>query len=237
MRTQFCVLALIAGGSFSTSSFAGVLEYGDRDMCNTGVYGTDPTFGATLQGLAVGATSLGTGIYGHSFPFAPSGDFAGTDQIYVGSVQTGAHDGYSNSVERVNGPQSVSMDYSSLVTGAGIQSLTFGFMADDFQNAVFGQPFTARINGVVNDALTALLNSLDQTGPVLQFVSIGLDVSTLDPSHVLTLTIDQGGDGGDGWAIDFLTIGVTEVPAPGSAVFALAGLCAAGRRSRWSAAE
>jgi hypothetical protein len=26
---------------------------------------------------------------------------------------------------------------------------------------------------------------------------------------VLTLTIDDGGDGGDGWAIDFLTVAVT----------------------------
>jgi hypothetical protein len=216
----------------SANAFSGVLEYGDRDMCNTGVYGTDPTLGATLEGLAVGATSLGTGIYGHGFPFAPSSDFAGTDQIFVGSVQTGFHDGYSNAGERTAGPQSIALDYSTLVSGAGIQSLTLGFMADDFQNAVFGQPFTARINGVVNDTLTALLNSLDQTGPVLQFVSIGLDVSTLDPSNVLTLTIDQGGDGGDGWAIDFLTIGLVEVPAPGSAVALLAGLFAAKRRKR-----
>lgn len=211
---------------------AGVLEFGDRDMCNTGVYGTGPTLGASLEGLAVGATSLGTGIYNHGFPFSPSSDYAGTDQIYVGSTQTGFHDGYSGANERLNGPQSISMDYSSLVIGGGIQSLTLGFMADDFQNAVFGQPFTARINGVVNDTLTNLLNSLDQTGPVLQFVSIGLDVGSLDPSHVLTLTIDQGGDGGDGWAIDFLTIGVTNVPAPNTAACMLLGLIAANRRRR-----
>lgn len=229
MKNYLCVVAVLAG---SVNAFAGVLEYGDRDMCNTGVYGTDPTAGATLQNLAVGATSLGINIYGHGFPFAPASDFAGTDQIYVGSVQTGGHDGYSNSPQRINGPQSISMDYSSLITGAGVQSLTLGFMADDFQNSVFGQPFTARINGVVNDALTTLLNSLNQTGPLLQFVSVGVDVSTLDPSHVLTLTIDQAGDGGDGWAIDFLTIGVTEVPAPGTATLFLAGLLTAKRRKR-----
>lgn len=229
MKNYVCVVAVLAG---SVSSFAGVLEYGDRDMCNTGAYGTDPTAGATLNGLAVGATSLGINIYGHGFPFSPASDFAGTDQIFVGSTQSGFHDGYSSYSGRTPGPQVVSMDYSSLVTGAGIQSLTLGFMADDFQNAVFGQPFTARIDGVVNDALTALLNSLDQTGPVLQFVSVGVDVSTLDPSHVLTLTIDQAGDGGDGWAIDFLTIGVTEVPAPGTATLFFAGLLAAKRRKR-----
>jgi hypothetical protein len=30
----------------------------------------------------------------------------------------------------------------------------------------------------------------------------------LDPSNVLTLAIDEGGNGGDGWAVDFLTVGV-----------------------------
>lgn len=229
MRNHLCVVAVLA---VSGSALAGVLEYGDRDMCNTGVYGTDPTAGATLEGLGAGATSLGSNIYGHGFPFSPSSDFLGTDQIFVGSTQTGFHDGYSGAGQRTAGPQTISMDYSSLITGAGVQSLTLGFMADDFQNAVFGQPFTARINGVVNDTLTALLNSLDQTGPVLQFVSIGLDVGKLDLSHVLTLTIDQGGDGGDGWAIDFLTIGVTEIPAPNTALLLLGGLLAGKRRRR-----
>ena len=42
----------------------------------------------------------------------------------------------------------------------------------------------------------------------MQFFSIGLDPASLDESNVLTLTIDEGGDGGDGWAVDFLTVGV-----------------------------
>jgi len=42
---------------------------------------------------------------GHEFPFTPSaGDFAGTDQIYVRSVQTAAHDGYAGAAQRINGP-------------------------------------------------------------------------------------------------------------------------------------
>src|SRR4030095_9043491 len=52
------------------------------------------------------------------------------------------------------------------------------------------------------------INSLLQTGPVVQFLSIGLDPASLDVSNVLTLTIDERGDGGDGWAVDFLTVGV-----------------------------
>jgi hypothetical protein len=35
---------------------------------------------------------------------------------------------------------------------------------------------------------------------------------------VLTLSIDQGGDGGDGWALDYLTVGVTTQQTPTSTV-------------------
>ena len=76
------------------------------------------------------------------------------------------------------------------------------------QFPVWRQPFSASINGTVNAALKRTLNSLVQTGPVVQFFSIGLDPASLDESNVLTLTIDNVGDGGDGWDVDFLTVGV-----------------------------
>jgi len=151
-----------------------------------------------------------------------------TDQIYVGSVQTGAHDGYSGMPVRINGPQTLVLNYSSLVSGGTVATLTLGIGADDFQFPVFGQPFTATVNGVVNTALTSLLNSLVQTGPVVQFVSIGLNPAIDTPAHTLTLSIDQGGDGGDGWAIDYLTVGVTTnaaaAPEPATAALFLAGI-------------
>jgi len=65
-------------------------------------------------------------------------------------------------------------------------------------------------------APATVLNTIDQTFPQVQFFTIGLELAGLLPTHVLTLSIDQGGDGGDGWAVDFLTVGVTVVPAPGS---------------------
>jgi hypothetical protein len=71
------------------------------------------------------------------------------------------------------------------------------------------------VNGVTNTALTAALNALNQTGPYEQFLTIGISPSVLLPGDVLTLSIDEGGTGGDGWAIDFLTIGITTSPAPG----------------------
>jgi hypothetical protein len=212
----------------------GVLQYGDQDVLGTATYASDPTAGATLQGLATDAITFATLITPHGFPFTPSvGEFPGTDQIYVGSTQTGAHDGYAGASERIAGPQVLSLDYSALLTGPTISSLTLGIAADDFQNAVFGQPFTASINGIVNPALTAALNGLDQSGPVVQFLSIGINPAVLDPSHILNITIDQGGDGGDGWAVDFLTVGVTTVPSPGAAgLLGLGGALVGMRRRR-----
>ncbi len=173
-------------------------------------------------------TSQGSDRPPPGFPFAPGvGEFPGTDQIFVGSTQTGFHDGYSGS-PRLNGPQVLTLDYSSLVgPGQVLTSLTLGIAADDFQFPVFGQPFTAKVNGVTSTALTSLLNGLSQSGPQVQFVTLGLDPSIDAGSHVLTISIDQGGDGGDGWAVDFLTVGVTtaspNVPEPSTILLVGAG--------------
>jgi hypothetical protein len=217
---------------------AGVLTFGTEDCLTTGCYGlNDPTSGAQLQGLAPNASTIATSAFGHGYPFAPTlGDFPGTDQIYVGSVQTASDDGYSNYSGRLNGPDVLTMDYSSLV-GAGqtVQTLTLGLALDDFQFPAFGNPFTFMVNGVADPALTTLAESLNETGPIVQFVTIGISPSILASDNVLTVSIDEGGDGGDGYAIDFATVGVTTVtsavPEPGSfvllagwiAMFALAG--------------
>jgi hypothetical protein len=210
---------------------AALVTFGDQDCLNQSpsCYGAnDPTSGATLEGLAPGASTLATSSFSHGFPFAPGvGEFPGTDQIFVGSTQTGFHDGYSVS-PRLNGPQVLTLDYSSLVgPGQVLTSLTLGIAADDFQFPVFGQPFTAKVNGVTSTALTSLLNGLSQSGPQVQFVTLGLDPSIDAGSHVLTISIDQGGDGGDGWAVDFLTVGVTtaspNVPEPSTILLLGAG--------------
>lgn len=207
---------------------ADIIEYGDEDLLNTGTYSSDPKAGATLQGLSAGVVTLATNSFGHVFPFSPApGDFLGTDQIYVGSVQTGAHDGYSVAASRINGPQVITLDYSSLLgSGQVVETFTLGIAADDFQFPTQGQPFTARINGVIDPLLTAQLNALDEGGPITQFFTIGLAPSALLSSKVLTLTIDEGGDGGDGWAVDFLTVGVTTrfVPEPASVALLVIGL-------------
>lgn len=195
-----------------TTGSSAVKMYGDADALGTGAYGaSDPTAGATLQGLASGTVTFASLVTGHTFPFSPGvGDFAGTDQIFVGTTQTAFHDGYSGASSRINGPQVFTLDYSSLIPpGSKIGTLTLGIAADDFQFPAFGQPFTASINGTDNAALTAALNGLNQTGPVTQFFTIGIDPAALTSNHQLTLAINQLGDGGDGWAVDFLTVGAT----------------------------
>jgi hypothetical protein len=180
--------------------------------------------------LAPNAVTLASTAFGHGFPFTPdAGDFPGTDTIFVGSVQTAAHDGYSTFAGRVNGPQVLTLDYSSIVPGGqSLSTLTLGIAADDFQFQAFGQPFTATVNGSVNAALTAQLNAFNQGGPVVQFFTIGLDPKIDSGSHVLTLSIDEGGDGGDGWAVDFLTMGATTttsaVPEPSALAMLLLGM-------------
>src|SRR5215475_4612507 len=145
---------------------AAVITFGDQDCFGMGCYGAaDPTAGATLQGLAPNAVTFATTSFGHGYPFLPgAGDFPGTDRIYVGSTQTGAHDGYSTSVERINGPQTFVLNYASLVpSGQTVVSLTLGIAADDFQFPSFGQPFTATVNGASNSTLVNTLQGLSQS--------------------------------------------------------------------------
>jgi hypothetical protein len=239
MRSR--VFAMLLAGTLSPAlAQASSLTFGDLDCLGLGCYGaSNPTAGATLEGLAPGAITLATTGFGHAFPFAPAiGEFAGTDTIFVGSTQTGFHDGYSVSAPRVNGPQVLTLDYSSLVgPGQLLTTLTLGIAADDFQFPSFGQPFTARVNGVVNAALTAQLNAVDLGGPVVRFFTIGLNPAVDPGNHILTLSIDQGGDGGDGWAVDYLTVGATvtnaAVPEPSTwamLALGLGGLAAAAAR-------
>lgn len=223
---------------FTTSLSPNVLLYGTENLLGTGTYSSDPTAGATLVGLAPGDVTFAALAQNHGFPFSPApGAYPGTDQIYVGQNQTAFHDGYSQASSRIAGPQVVSFDYSSLVpAGSSVDTLTLGIAADDFQYSVFGNPFSASINGTFDPVLSATLNSLKETGPVVHLFTIGINAASLSSSDILNLSINEGGDGGDGWAVDYFTIGVTTSPIPEpSSWFLLAagigGLIAPSRKS------
>jgi hypothetical protein len=232
---QYTFVAILVFVMLSASQgYASVLQYGDKDVLGTATYSSEPTAGATLEGLTINQVTTASLITDHVYPFGPSVDYAGTDQIYVGSTQTINHDGYSGYAWRLNGPQVISMNYGSAIpTGHIVTTLTLGIAADDFQNPAFGQSFSASVNGVSNATLTSKLNSLDQTGPKVQFFSIGIDPDDLETNDILTLSVNQGGTGGDGWAIDFLTIGLTtEVPEPATiCLLGIGGLLLRRRKS------
>jgi hypothetical protein len=215
-----------------------VITYGDMDCLGQGCYGSnDPTAGATLQGLAPDAVTLASSYFVHTWPFDPSpGEFPGTDTIYVGSTQTAQFDGYSGYAGRVNGPQVFTLDYSSLIgPGQSLGTLTLGIAVDDFQFQLAGDPFIVTLNGAPDPALTTALESFGRSGPAVQFFSIGIDPAVDTGSHVLTLSIDEGGTGGDGWAVDFLTVGATTSPEPSAMALlalGLGGLAAAAARRR-----
>jgi hypothetical protein len=158
----------------------------------------------------------------------------------VGSVQTASHDGYATFSGRLIGPLVLTLDYSSLVpAGQKVTSLTLGLGTDDFQSPAFGQPFIATNNGQAASFLSDKLSFLDDTGPAEHFFTIGISPSRLLSTNVLTVSIDEGGDG---FAMDFATVGVitaiSAVPEPSALAFACLSVVAViGGRWRKGAAE
>jgi len=237
LKRRSIVGGLIALGLATASAPADVIQFGDRDLLNTGSYADDPTAGATLQGLAPGAVTAATKTYAHPFPFTPDpGTFGGTDQMYTSGQNSRPRDGYSGSAGTVNGPQVLTMDYNSVVpAGQRVETLTLGIAADDFQQPRFKLPYVAKVNQVVNAALTNQLNAMDLGTPEVRFFSVGIDPAVLAPSNVLDLSIERAGPGSDGWAVDFTTIGVTTtaqtVPEPTTLGVMVLGAVAIGLRT------
>ena len=66
------------------------MEYGDEDVLGTVVYPGDPKTGATLEGLLPDAVTLARAAVVSRIPILcrRRRDHPGTDEIYVGSVQT-----------------------------------------------------------------------------------------------------------------------------------------------------
>jgi len=211
-RTIAGSMALLA--ATAAGARAEVMQYGDRNLLGTGSYPTDPTAGATLEGLAPGAVTVATNSYRHPFPFTPApGAAPGTDQMYTMGAPSTTHDGYSVSKGVINGPQVMNINYGGLVAaGQNVGTLTLGLAADDFQQPLLHEPFVAKVNGLIDAALSKQLNSLDLSSPAVQFFSVGIDPALLNASKVLSVDIERAGPASDGWAVDFATVGVTLAP-------------------------
>ncbi|MBL8217152.1 MAG: hypothetical protein JNK87_40905 [Bryobacterales bacterium] len=198
-----------------SSTAAVTLTYGDQDCLGYACYGTaDPKAGTALTGLAPNQINSANNSYLHSnqFPRTQAGDYSNTDQIFIESTtRVPPADGYSNDPTRRAGPMTFGLDYSSLVPpGRAPVTLTLGMALDDFQFPRWGRAFTAAVNGAPHAALTAHLNAVgtDLTGPRVRFFTIGIDPAILRQDNILNISINGGG-GSDGFAVDFLTIGVT----------------------------
>ena len=66
-------------------------------------------------------------------------------------------------------------------------------LSDDEPKLADGTVLSAHQVDALSGTLTALLNSLDHSGPVVNFFTVGLDPTTLAGNHILNLAIDEGG--------------------------------------------
>jgi hypothetical protein len=198
-------LAIYDGNSATlVDDASGIAIYGTENFFGQGYPAkANPYEGATLTGLAANASTVAISKFVAPTTFAPTtSDYPGTNQIYVGSDQTPG-------VNQVAGPQVFSLDYSALTKlSRPIKTFTLGIATDGFENPTTNIPYTVSINGVVNTALTSILNNLNDADRVEQYVSIGIDPAQLLASKVLTISIDSPGNDVSGWAVNFLTVGI-----------------------------
>lgn len=150
--------------------------------------------------------------WSHGYPWDPRpGAAEGTDRIMLGTTYTGEdqRDGYS-----AYWPQDpegattrpVVLEYDT--DGLEIENALLQIVIDDFQAPRFGSRFTATINGCDAPFIYELINQVDQTGPVVQVISIQVPEAFLKrvASGSLSLFIDEAGGVGDGFAIDFVKL-------------------------------
>lgn len=223
----WATVGLLTAAGAAAGQPANVVVFGDLDRVGNGTYLTSPWDTAALFGLTAGQTSAGP-VFPAAGPTPPNqADFQRTDRVLKGTGS--AQDGYANAMNNpLSGAHTFTLDYTAaLQGGTAVDTLTIGVMLIDVQPSASAQ-YTLNVNGSASafTNITGVVNGLDQAGQAGQFLSFGvpLDVLALNPSaNTLNFTIDQG-VGGDGFAVDFLTVGVTPVPEPAGLL--LVGLAA-----------
>jgi hypothetical protein len=144
----------------------------------------------------------------HPWPWRPSPEDApGTDRIMVGSAlgESSWGDGYHATNERfVAEPVIVPLGQLPEIVGPVYLQI---FM-DDLQPKSWGSKWVLSLNGQPMERVSALLNVLDQSGPIGKLITLLLPeefewVSDTD----LEILIDDSETGvGDGYAIDFVRL-------------------------------
>jgi len=149
--------------------------------------------------------------WSHPFPWSAPEDAAdGTDRIMLGTAYRGeALDGYArqwseNPAEATTRPIELGYDTS----GITVRNALLQIVIDDFQALHWGSRFTATLNGRDAPFISEVINHVDQTGPVVQVISVEVPSSFLPEvaSGSLSLLIDEATGLGDGFAIDFVKL-------------------------------
>lgn len=149
--------------------------------------------------------------WSHGFTWDPrEGAADGTDRIMLGtSYQGEGRDGYSKQwdkdpVEATT--RAIQMEYD--ITGISVENAMLQICVDDFQALKWGSHFTVTLNGKDAPFISEVLNHIDQTGPVVQIISIEIPQSFYSEiaSGSLSILIDETNGIGDGFAIDFVKL-------------------------------
>ena len=152
----------------------------------------------------------------HAFPFQPSAkDASATDRIMVPSGwKVAGGDGYTAETKRPdNLPQALRVGFDH--GDVALRSVALQLFVDDFQAPRWGTRFRASINGVELPMLGAMLNALDQTGPIGKVLTLQLlpeQVPLLKDGKLELRIDDPQNDAADGFALDFVRVLVNPKP-------------------------
>jgi Concanavalin A-like lectin/glucanases superfamily/Carboxypeptidase regulatory-like domain/Dockerin type I domain len=141
----------------------------------------------------------------HAFPFNPEvDDVAGTDDNLKSARAIGCMDGYCPTAVA---PTPIALSYN--LQGATVTAATLQMFVDDFQPMVFGSHFIVTIDGVEIPLLSAVVNSLSQTGPIGKLITVQLPSTYLPlvaDGAFSVLVDDTTTTVGDGFAVDFVKL-------------------------------
>jgi outer membrane protein OmpA-like peptidoglycan-associated protein len=148
----------------------------------------------------------------HAYPWShqPT-DAPGTDRIMVISGYTGRTpngDGYSSQTERRdNRPVPLRLAFDT--TGLQIRSAALQLFVDDFQAPTWGTRFRVRLDDREAPDVAAVVNRLDQTGPIGKLLTVQLlpeYLPLLTDGRLEIVIDDPTSDVGDGFAFDFVRL-------------------------------